>query len=205
MPKTTANYGFKKPLYTENADVKIINDNFEMIDVLLTPTVSASTAPGSNSTGKLSNVLGWLANRIKAITGLTSWQDTPSVTLKDCYDHIQHGYHDTATPITSGFMSHTDKLYLDNATPEKNPDTFVKRDENGRIKVEVPSETYDAANKGYVDTNCVRKDVNCQMNAILTAQSNTAFTSRQVRNIVLWTSGSTPPSTAYGDIVIKTF
>ena len=30
MPKTTTNYGFKKPLYTENADVKVINDNFEI-------------------------------------------------------------------------------------------------------------------------------------------------------------------------------
>ena len=205
MPKTTSNYGFKKPLYTENADIKVINDNFEMIDVLLTPTVDATNAPGTNSKGKLLTVLGWIANRIKAITGLTSWQDTPPVSLADCEKHINYGTHSNATRLTNGFMSYIDKMYLDDATPDKKASTLVKRDVNGRFKVETPSEDDDAANKNYVDTNCVRKNVNTQMNAILTAQSNTAFTSRQVRNIVLWTSGSTPPSTAYGDIVIKTF
>jgi len=43
------------------------------------------------------------------------------------------------------------------------------------------------------------------MSATLTAYSNTAYTTKQVRNIVLWTSGDTPPTTSYGDIVIKIF
>lgn len=205
MPKTTTNYGFKKPLYTENADIIVINNNFEAIDVILTPNVDAINAPGGNSGGKLATVLGWLANRIKAITGLSSWQSNPSVTLEDCAYHISYGAHANATRLSNGFMSNIDKMYLEDATSEKTASTLVKRDVNGRFKVESPSESEDAVNKDYVDTNCVRKNVNSQMSAILTAQSNTAFTSRQVRNIIFWTSGATPPSNAYGDIVIKTF
>ncbi len=72
-------------------------------------------------------------------------------------------------------------------------------------KIQSPSGSYDIANKTYVDTNFVKKNSDTAMSAKLTAQSNTAYITKQVRNIVLWTSGSTPPSTSYGDIVIKTF
>ena len=205
MPKTTTNYGFKKPLYTDVADIKVINDNFEMIDVLLTPTVDATTAPGSNSRGKLLAVLGWLANRIKAVTGRSSWQDNPSVTLEDCASHIIHGSHDNATRSSNGFMSSSDKALLSDATSLNIPDTLVKRDLFGRIKVKSPSASEDAANKEYVDNNFVKKNAATTMSAQLTAYSNTSYSTRQVRNIVLWTSGSTPPGTSNGDIVIKTF
>ena len=63
--------------------------------------------------------------------------------------------------------------------------------------------TNDISNKGYVDNNFVRKNANTTMTAQLTAYSNTAYTTKQVRNIVFWTSGETPPATSYGDIVIK--
>ena len=29
MPKETTNYSFKKPLYTENADIAVINENLD--------------------------------------------------------------------------------------------------------------------------------------------------------------------------------
>ena len=57
MPKTTENYGFKKPLYNENADVAVLNENMDTLDEILTPTVSANTAPGSATKGKISIVL----------------------------------------------------------------------------------------------------------------------------------------------------
>ena len=60
-------------------------------------------------------------------------------------------------------------------------------------------------NKDYVDNNFVRKNSDTVMSAKLTAESNTAYTIKQVRNIVFWTSGETPPATSYGDVVIKTF
>ena len=205
MPKTTTNYGFKKPLYTENADIKVINDNFEMIDVLLTPTVDATNAPGTNSKGKLLTVLGWIANRIKSITGLPSWQDTPSVTLEDCSAHINQGFHDVATTTSDGFMSSSDKTLLNEATSLNISDTLVRRDLFGRIKTAAPSSSSDVATKGYTDGNFVKKNAATAMSAQLTAYSNTSYSTRQVRNIVLWTGGSTPPGTSNGDIVIKTF
>ena len=205
MPRTTANYNLKKPLYTENADVSVLNDNMDIIDAALTPTVNATNAPGMAASGKLAVVLGWIANRIKAITGLTSWQDTPGVTLKQCSDHISAGTHANATSTSNGFMSATDKTKLDGATASNTAGKLIMRDENGKAKVSNPSDSYDIVNKSYVDTNFARKNADTTMSAKLIAQSNTSYTTRQVRNIVFWTSGDTPPSTNNGDIVIRTF
>lgn len=206
MPKETTNHKLKKPLYSDNADIAVINENFDTIDELLTPSVYAQTAPDSSAAkGKLSAVLGWLANRIKAITGQNSWQATPPVTLADCSNHISNGTHQNASVNANGFMSYSDKQKLDNSTAEYTANRLMMRDSNGRAKVQTPSRSYDIANKTYVDTNFVKKNSDTTMSAKLTAQSNTAYTTKQVRNIVLWTSGSTPPSTSYGDIVIKTF
>lgn len=206
MPKETTNHKLKKPLYSDNADIAVINENFDTIDELLTPSVYAQTSPDSSaSKGKLSVVLGWLANRIKAITGQNSWQANPPVTLAECSNHISSGTHQNATINSNGFMSYTDKQKLDNATSEYTSSRLMMRDSSGRAKVQSPSGSYDIANKTYVDTNFVKKNSDTTMSAKLTAQSNTAYTTKQVRNIVLWTSGSTPPSTSYGDIVIKTF
>ena len=206
MPKETTNHKFKKPLYSDNADIAVINENFDAIDELLTPSVYAQTAPDSSaSKGKLSAVLGWLANRIKAINGQNSWQANPPVTLAECSNHISNGTHQNATINSNGFMSYTDKQKLDNSTAEYTASRIIMRDSNGRARVQSPSGSYDIANKTYVDTNFVKKNSDTTMSAKLTAQSNTAYKTKQVRNIVLWTSGSTPPSTSYGDIVIKTF
>lgn len=206
MPKETTNHKLKKPLYSDNADIAVINENFDAIDELLTPSVYAQTTPDSSaSKGKLSAVLGWLANRIKAITGQNSWQANPPVTLTECSNHIASGTHRNATINSNGFMSYTDKQKIDNATSEYTSSRLMMRDSNGRAKVKNPSTDYEIANKNYVDTNFVKKNSDTAMSAKLTAQSNTAYTTKQVRNIVLWTSGSTPPSTSYGDIVIKTF
>lgn len=206
MPKETTNYKLKKPLYSENADIVVINESLDQIDEILTPTVSAANAPSTSSaTGKISVVLGWLANRIKAITGKSSWQAAPSVTLEDCSQHLQNGTHTNASASASGFMSAADKSKLDKATSAYTASTLMLRNSYGRAQVQSPSSSYDIANKTYVDSNFVRKNASTTMTAQLTAYSNTSYSTKQVRNIVFWTSGSTPPATSNGDVVIKTF
>ena len=105
MPKETENYSLKKPLYSENADIAVLNENFDEIDKTLTPTLNSTNEPGTQSKGKLEVVLGWIANRIKAITGKAMWQESPSVTLEDCAKHIDNGTHQNATTTANGFMS----------------------------------------------------------------------------------------------------
>lgn len=205
MPKTTTNYGFKKPLYNENADVAVLNENFDTLDELLTPTISTNTAPTSVLKGKIVNILGWLANRIKAITGKANWYTDPSVTLEDCKNHIQSGSHTNATVASNGFMSAGDKQKLDYATNDYTAGRLILRDSYGRARVQNPADNYDIANKSYVDNNFVSKNSATTMSAILTAQSNTAYSTKQVRNIVIWTSGSTPPATSNGDILLRLF
>lgn len=206
MPKATTNYGLKKPLYSENADIAVINEGLDKLDAALTPAVSSAASPSASSTkGKLETVLGWLANRIKAITGKASWQAAPAVTLEDCSSHIQNGTHRDATISLSGFMSAADKTKLNNATSSYTASRLMMRDSYGRAQVQSPSASYDIANKTYVDSNFAKKNAATTMTAQLTAYSNTAYTTKQVRNIVFWTSGTTPPATSYGDIVIKTF
>ena len=102
-------------------------------------------------------------------------------------------------------MSASDKLKIDNATAENVSSRLAIRDSSGRIRVASPSSSYDAANKMYADNNFVNKGLNTTMSARLTAYSDTNYSTRQVRNIVLWTSGGVAPSTSNGDIIIKTF
>lgn len=206
MPKLTEHYGLKKPFGTESALISVLNENFDAVDAALAPAVDDTQTPASGTTeGKLSAVLGWLANRIKAITGKSKWYEAPSVNLETVAQHIGNGTHPNATQSAAGFLSVTDKKKLDDATTSCKTNTLMLRDANGRAKVSNPSVSNDIANKTYVDTNCVRKDYAATMGAILTAQNNTAYTTKQVRNIVFWTSGDTPPVTSNGDLVIKTF
>ena len=139
MPKATMNYGLKKPLYSENADIAVINEGLDMLDEALTPSVSSASSPTSSSAkGKLEVVLGWLANRIKAITGKSSWQAAPAVTLEECNEHIQNGTHRNATTSISGFMSSSDKSKLDNATSSYTASRLMLRDSYGLCEGAVP-------------------------------------------------------------------
>jgi len=206
MPANTTNYGFKKPYYTDNADVGVLNENFELLDAELTPSVIQTSAPPTtNHKGKISVILGWIANRIKAITGKASWWDSPSVTLEDCSAHITSGSHTAATVSQDGFMPALDKQKLDNAVSAYTANRLMLRDSYGRAQVQAPAASFDIANKSYVDDNFVAKNTASTMSAMLTAQSNTSYTTKQVRNIVIWTSGDTPPASGYGDILVKIF
>ena len=206
MPSNTQNYQLKKPFYTDNADIAVLNSNFDTIDEALTPAVSQTTSPPSNPPkSKLIDWLGWMANRIRAITGKSNWFDTPSTNLESCHNHIQNGSHANATSSANGFMSSTDKQKLDNAVSANTASRLIIRDSSGRAQVSNPSASNDIANKSYVDSYAVPKGTASTMSAILTAQSNTSYTTKQVRNIVIWSSGASPPATSNGDIVLKTF
>lgn len=116
MANTTSNYNLKKPLGSEEIDVTILNDNFDVIDEALTPLVSQETVPSLEfQKGTISSVVSWLANRIKAITGCTSWMDNPATTLAKCSEHIISGIHRNVTTSKSGFMGPADKRNLEKA------------------------------------------------------------------------------------------
>jgi len=206
MPNTTLNYGFKKPYLAENADIAVLNENCYILDVALMVTADQIAVPPAVATkSKLSIVIGWLANRIKAITGKTNWWETPATTLENCYTHINSGSHANATTSINGFMSSTDKSKLDGAVSNAIGSKLIIRDASGRAQVVNPAIAADIANKDYVDTNFVKLSTDSTMSAKVTAQSNTAYTTRQIRNIVFWISGDTPPVTQNGDVLLKIF
>ena len=167
MPKLTTYHLLKKPLGTEPAMISVINENFDAIDAILAPSVNDTITPDNNSQrGKLSDVFGWITNRIKAITGKSKWYETPSINLETVAQHIGGGTHLNATQTSAGFMSADDKKKLDGATGVNTPNTVMLRDANGRAKISTPSAEYDIANKYYVDSNCVRKKYASLMEAI---------------------------------------
>lgn len=116
----TSNYNLKKPEGTDVVNIQDLNDNADILDQKLkevdgkatnapadsvndaaigTRTPDQSQVPASPGTGKLTDVLSWLANRIKAIMGSTNWWDTPPVTLQTTKNHIDaaapHSGHET--------------------------------------------------------------------------------------------------------------
>src|SRR5690606_21449235 len=62
-------------------------------------TPDQSQAPASPGTGTLTQLVSWLANRIKTITGKTNWWDAPPTTLQAAKNHIDsaapHSGHET--------------------------------------------------------------------------------------------------------------
>jgi hypothetical protein len=64
-------------------------------------TIDDTTAPATN-VGILATLLGYIANRIKAITGKDSWQTSPSVTLEDASNHINSYMKHAGYGVTTG-------------------------------------------------------------------------------------------------------
>src|SRR5690606_12033384 len=95
-------------------------------------TLDPSLAPNSNS-GTLRQILSWMANRIRAITGGSTWYGAPATTLAAAKSHID---------ATSG---------IHGATSAATPNRIIIRDGSGRAQVAAPSSASDIATKGYVD------------------------------------------------------
>jgi len=116
----TANYNLKKPEGTDIVNIDDLNENADIIDQKLkeledgvynappnsvndaaigSRTPDQSQAPASPGTGTLTQLISWLANRIKAITGKTNWWDAPPTTLQAAKNHIDavapHSGHET--------------------------------------------------------------------------------------------------------------
>lgn len=131
--QTTTNYGFKKPEASNTVNIDDLNYNADEMDEALTPTADPLTAPTGNGPSKLVDWVGYLANRIKAISGKTNWYDAPDTTL-------------------AAAKAHADSTSPHSATAAATANRLMLRDSNGRAKVAVPSASDDIARKDTVDT-----------------------------------------------------
>ena len=118
--KYTSNYNLKKPEGTDIVNIDDLNYNADILDQKLkevenkadnappnsvndaaigSRTPDQSQAPASPGTGTLTQLVSWLANRIKAITGKTNWWDAPPTTLQAAKTHMDaaapHSGHET--------------------------------------------------------------------------------------------------------------
>lgn len=88
MAEYTENYNLKKPGQDEFYKVEDANSNMDAIDTALTPAADPALVPEDNDPGKLVQWVSWIVNRIKAITGLANWWDTPTRSLEDLNDTV---------------------------------------------------------------------------------------------------------------------
>lgn len=98
MATKTTNYQLIKPDNEDFYDVQVQNENMDLIDAALTPTADPTRVP-TGLTGRLSQWVSWLTNRIKAITGKSNWYDEPATTLEEAKAHADaaapHSGHET--------------------------------------------------------------------------------------------------------------
>ena len=133
--------------------------------------------------------------------------------------HAEGYYHPDANSSHSGYMSTTHYNLLTNATNNATANTLIKRDGSSRAYIATPGGFYSGssgtglyiANCYYVYNSFIRNatagansGATQKLGTMLEAAANTNYATRQVRNIVFWTSGTIPP-TQNGDIIIKTF
>lgn len=64
-------------------------DTLSVSDGMLGERTINDTETPSGDTGLLTALLGWLASRLKAITGKSSWRTAPDITLQEAYEHTQ--------------------------------------------------------------------------------------------------------------------
>lgn len=90
---STAPSGFQTPKtnwqpvdVVQPSDLNRIEGNINAIEQG-TRTLNQAQAPSGNA-GNLRQILSWLANRIRAITGMTNWYDAPPTTLAAAKAHI---------------------------------------------------------------------------------------------------------------------
>lgn len=110
--KYTGNYNLKKPDGTDVVNIQDLNDNADILDQKLkevegkansapansvndaaigTRTPDASQVPASPGTGTMTQLVSWMTNRIKAITGKTNWWDAPVKNIQQLADdHAAH-------------------------------------------------------------------------------------------------------------------
>lgn len=135
MPEPTPRIGLKRPLGTDNVTRAAYAENLDIIDAAVVRpqdvpaaevTVDPASAPTGNA-GTVGQLLGCLANRIKAITGAANWWSTPATTLAATAQHIGAGggAHAVATTSAAGFMSAADRSKLDGLPASAAPASHV--------------------------------------------------------------------------------
>lgn len=135
MPEPTPRIGLNRPLGTDNVTRAAYIENLDIIDAAVVRpqdvpavevTVDPAQAPTGNA-GAVGQLLGWLANRIKAITGAANWWSAPATTLAAASQHMGAGggAHAAATGSTDGFMSAADKDKLDGLPTSAAPASHV--------------------------------------------------------------------------------
>lgn len=139
--------------------------------------------------------------------------------MKLANNHEYDQSHPNASASKNGYMSTTHYNLLANATNNATANTLIKRDGNSRAYIATPGGFYSGssgtglyiANCYYVYNYFIRNatagnstGTTQKLGTMLEAVANTNYATRQVRNIVFWTSGAIP-TTQNGDIIIKTF
>jgi len=158
-------------------------------------------------------------NMRRSMYDLLSSDNEYSFNLTNLMDnHINNG-HPIANSSQSGYMSSSHYSLLYNATYNATANTLIKRDGNSRAYVATPGGFYSGSSgTGLYIANCyyvynyfirnatagANSGATQKLGTMLEAAANTNYATRQVRNIVFWTSGNIP-ATQNGDIIIKTF
>ena len=140
---STAPSGFQTPKtnwqtadVVQPSDLNRIEGNINAIEQGAR-TLNQAQAPSGNA-GSLRQILSWLANRIRAITGTTNWYDAPPTTLTATKAHIDA----TGTSAHGGLVAAIGN-------------TIAVRDAQGRLKAAAPVAADDVVRKAELDANAI--------------------------------------------------
>lgn len=194
----------------------VIDDSLVFYSKTEELTVDQTQAPASPGNGKISQLFSWLANRIIGITGKLNWWESPDTTLANAKAHIDAIAPHTGHETPAGAQAKVDALAgVGNTKTVKQLDDEITShlaedattSTKGHVQLGTTSTTAAVGNHNHsgvyepANANIVKTNVAATMAAILTAQNNTSYTTKQVRNIILSTAD--PSGGSNGDIWIK--
>ncbi len=149
--QTTPNYGLKKPDANDTVNIADLNANADTLDSALTPTADPTQVPTGNGPGKLVQWVGWLANRIKAITGKTNWYDAPDITLATLAAHKSRhasGGADALAPADIGAAAASDlAAHLAEIVTTPQANKILRLDANAKLPASITGDAATVAGK----------------------------------------------------------
>jgi len=152
-------------LVAHSANAVLDHPDGSVTDTKIGNRTADQTQAPTGSTGTLTQLLSWVVNRIKTITGKTNWYDTPDITLATLVQHKSRhasGGTDALTPADIGAETpagaqakvdeHANSTSAHSATSAATASRIMMRDAYGRAKVAAPAAGDDIARKAEVDT-----------------------------------------------------
>ncbi|XID92493.1 tail fiber protein [Paenibacillaceae bacterium WGS1546] len=148
MPDPTPNIGLQKPLGSESADISVLNENMDKIDLALGEMASVPTA-AKDAAGAITELHEAIEHAIIPDATLTT---KGKVQLSNATNTAVENLAATPKAVRDAVQGHADQTTVHGGTSAATANRLMIRDSSGRAKVAAPAANDDIARLAEINT-----------------------------------------------------